>query len=646
MARLLAICTKLFPSQAKGKSTEIQCLLNDNGYVIESITDVQPGSTVYASRIDPDFEYHDPESDSGKRSLVISDAIKRTKPKPKQLTYTPIAAPSRVPIVAAKKAPAIDLPKTLTDALELDAQEDSKAPLLFRASQVKPKTAVDLRQLARKQLSSDSEEEKPPPKSTAAKLTKFLQKAQAGSDDGDDEEVKRRQERKQKQEQMQSCVVLKHDENLAMQQMIEELVTPQDAPRLLETALSVISRDRVYFIQASSQHEGEHLAIWIKAAANQPFLKRGPQQPYHDPLTQIAIAFFERHRFNVGQTVSYRFSGAIVGPRLSGKSTLLGNSFDQFLLELAISGRWKSVFVFAIDIKQLAPLFTEYIELYHCIVDHLLSACARQRQTVRPHLRNLKRQLHSVTESRPPLSGVHPFHGVQRIARELNAAWRDPDGLESFIAAVFALPVTLPRAFGFTSAALFVDNLEYADVPIAPRDPFDPAQPFCFGAEQLKLALGQANFIVSCESVTALYQVLAPIDEFSLDLRSGLDVVTLYGATQDLGSRVGYDYLVELQAERIPVRMSVALCAGIPPYLAAWDELNHTLFQLERARKGDDRAGELSDEAIADAQRLVDLLFVSPDEGRVVVTGVVRERKSKTGGRVEVRENVDEPFES
>jgi hypothetical protein len=211
-----------------------------------------------------------------------------------------------------------------------------------------------------------------------------------------------------------------------------------------------------------------------------------------------------------------------------------------------------------------------------------------------------------------------------------------------FIAAAFLLPVTLPRAFGFKSVALFVDNLEYADIPIAPHDPFDPTRPFCFGVEQVKHALGQANFIVSCESVTALYQVLAPIDQSGLDLRSGLDVVTLYGATQDLGSRLSYDSVLQLLGERIPVRMSVALCAGIPPYLAAWDELNHTLFQLERTRKGDDRAGELSDIAIGDAQRLADLLVPS-DQGRLVVTGVVRERKSKGGVRSEiVRESGEE----
>lgn len=212
--------------------------------------------------------------------------------------------------------------------------------------------------------------------------------------------------------------------------------------------------------------------IWMRSAADQPFLKRHPQQPYHDPVTQIATSFFERHRFHLSKYPSYRFAGAIVGPRLSGKSTLLGNCLDQFLLELATSGLWKSTFVLAMDVKILAPLFGDFVTFSQKFADCVLDACLKQKPVIKPDVASIRRQLRSVTEMRPPLAGLHDYHDVDRIARELNLAWRDDGAFDVFMTHLFMLPVSLARAFGFTSVALFCDNLEYADVSIAPRPPF------------------------------------------------------------------------------------------------------------------------------------------------------------------------------
>ena len=69
---------------------------------------------------------------------------------------------------------------------------------------------------------------------------------------------------------------------------------------------------------------------------------------------------------------------------------------------------------------------------------------------------------------RPALAGLHDYHEVDRIARELNLAWRDDGAFDVFMTHLFMLPVSLARAFSFTSVALFCDNLEYADVSTAP----------------------------------------------------------------------------------------------------------------------------------------------------------------------------------
>jgi hypothetical protein len=457
--------------------------------------------------------------------------------------------------------------------------------------------------------------------------------ARERSDEETDEreiERRRRAERKRHQNSTESSLVLKNEANAPIQQLFEDIVTPADGPRKLEDAIATISRDRVHFIRTSSGSEGEHLALWIRAASDQPFLKRGPQQPHRDPMTQIATAFFERHRFNVGKAVSYRFQGAIVGPRLAGKTTLLSNAFYQFLLELATSGCWKHFFTFGLDLKMLEPKFGNLVDLYHTLLEEVMQACKRQQPVLAEHMIAIRKQLLSVTENRPPLSGLHPYRRVDRIARDLNTAWRNPNGLGDFLTAVFTLPATLPRAFGFKLLAFFVDNIEYGDRPISPSAPFDSAGGFCFPVEHFKQALAQASFLISSESVNSLYHVLAPLEERNVDLRPGLDVITLFEATQDLGSRTRYDYLVEVQGDQIPIRISVDMCGGIPTYLTAWDELNHTLFQLERTPESEARFNERFYEAIADAQRLVDLLFVDLNDKGIIVTSVIRDRRQRS----------------
>ena len=87
--------------------------------------------------------------------------------------------------------------------------------------------------------------------------------------------------------------------------------------------------------------------------------------------------------------------------------------------------------------------------------------------------------------------------------------------------------------------------------------------------------------------------------------------------------------MLELQRDPVPVRVSVAMCGGIPTYLAAWDELNHRLFILERTPKGLDKWKDLYYEAIKDGQRLIDLFFVAQPGEKVTVVGVTREYHDK-----------------
>jgi hypothetical protein len=214
---------------------------------------------------------------------------------------------------------------------------------------------------------------------------------------------------------------------------------------------------------------------------------------------------------------------------------------------------------------------------------------------------------------------------VSGIAHDLNQAWRDPDSLDAFLTKVFLLCVSLPKAVGFTSVALFVDNIEYSDVTLLPHEPFNPRQKAAIAVENLKIALGQASFLVASETVASLYDMLRPMDENSVDLLAGIDVVTLYDAAEDLGSRTRYDFAIQILGEAMPLCVDVGMCGGIITYLAAWDDLHHTLFQLERVKNDEDKFNQLYYQAVGDAQRLVEIVFEKPPEGTITVCGVKRD---------------------
>jgi hypothetical protein len=174
---------------------------------------------------------------------------------------------------------------------------------------------------------------------------------------------------------------------------------------------------------------------------------------------------------------------------------------DEFLLEFATAGRWKTAFVLVVDARRLAG--RDCAMLYTEMTEAVVDACARQRPQLRPKLAAIRHCLRSVMEPRNPHAGAP--RAVGRIARQLNAAWRRTDGFAQFVEEL----LTLPRALGFADVALFVDNIDAADIVLEPARPFTKDQNFVFVAEEIKKALAMANFVVAAQSVTALYDVLS-----------------------------------------------------------------------------------------------------------------------------------------
>ncbi|OHT01969.1 hypothetical protein TRFO_31041 [Tritrichomonas foetus] len=463
-------------------------------------------------------------------------------------------------------------------------------------------------------------------KSSLSKSAKYLTKIVDSSDSDEEspEAIKRREARataKRQQEIFES--------QTPFEQMIGELIQPENVPKCYSQALSALTDDRQQFISNISDMEGEQMYLWIRMASQQPFLQRAPLQPYHDPTTMQAAEFFANHRGVISNGFAmYRFRSAIVGPRKSGKTTVLANFVDQFLSELATAGAYRNTFVLVLDMKVLAPMLENVRELYRFMIKLILNALVNQRPTIQSEISKIKRQFYSVTEGSRVLIPKHGFQDLDSLAVNLNRIYKDPDAFEVWLTNVFMLPVLIPRAVGFKGIALFFDNFEYGDCLVQAKEPFRLSYSV-FAIEHIKFGMSHANYMVTCESNTRLYEVLSPVDEDGIDCYSGIDYISTMDVTQDIGSRAHVKYLLEVQEEPEPIEIVAEMCGGIVAYLILWDELNLTMFRLDRCDPKSDTYLEAYYDAIAQAQRLVDLLFVCEGSKKITVCGVKRISKLK-----------------
>ena len=441
------------------------------------------------------------------------------------------------------------------------------------------------------------------------------------SDEYSPEAIKKKQAHSKAQKQKQLF-----ESQSPFEQMIGEFIQPENVPKCYPGALETLTKDRKEFVTKVSDMEGEQMYLWIHNAPQQPFLQRVPLQPYHDPTTMQACEFFSKHRSTFSGMASYIFKSAIVGPRRSGKTTVLANFVDQYFSEIAASQSWKNTFVFVADLKPFQSLFLDTRKMYRFVVTLVLNALAHQRPLIQVDLPKIRNQLFSVTEGSRVLIAKHKYPEIYHLACKLNEIWTDPDAFELWLTQIFLLPVTIAKCVGFKFVSLFYDNLEYGDCVIEATPPF--RLPYnVFTIEFIKYGLSHANFMVTCESTTRLFEVLAPVQDDGIDLLRGVDYISTMDVTTDIGSRAHFKFVLDIQEEPQPIQLEAEMCGGVVSFLIMWDELNLTIFRLERCDPKTNTYQEAYYEAIAQAQRLVDLLFICEKSKKITVCGVKKVSK-------------------
>ena len=383
------------------------------------------------------------------------------------------------------------------------------------------------------------------------------------------------------------------------------------------------------FILNLAPLEETQARAWYTAVTDQPVLAHLVKNiNVYEEVRKYAETFVEDHRFLCANWVDHRVKLAVVGPRKSGKSIMLGELANQLLVEMVYTGEWKSTLVFSLDVLQIIPLLDDYPALLSFFVDTTVDAMVAQRPYLHCVTKGLKKKLKSITEMRayePPLSEVSEY---DEIALRLSGLWRSSDSAVPFFTTIFMLPILLAKVSGFENVLMVVDNIDCGDIEVVPHEPFDPEQESLFIIEFIKFALDHCNFIMACMESDRFFQVMGPSDETGVNLMEGTNIASTLDVAEIDEEDMATRYVISIEGETMGLPMNALMCGGVVHYLRLWDRFRRYAEDLEQYPE---RYDALIFNVINSAQELVDLLYQQDtDDEELRVSGISRVPESRS----------------
>ncbi|OHT00162.1 hypothetical protein TRFO_33239 [Tritrichomonas foetus] len=279
--------------------------------------------------------------------------------------------------------------------------------------------------------------------------------------------------------------------------------------------------------------------------------------------------------------IAYNFKSIIVGPRHSGKSTILSFLVEQFLTELCLTQTWKRNFIFMFDAKKLAVSFSSYLDFYNAFIDLIFNSVKIQRPGFVPYVESVSNYFKSIPQNsdKPILpkrfETNEDFRGAARslkqIGMELYKCIQDPSAFMAWHTNVLLMPSLVASAFGFTQIHYFIDNAEYLDAQFTPSHPFVDSSDDVDIVEYFKYAISNGSFVMSCENIDEFLDVFGPREE-SVDLIHGVDFEDVFGFS---GEVYGSDkaFMVKFENDPRTFKFTASDCGGCPAFLSFWEEM-------------------------------------------------------------------------
>lgn len=281
-----------------------------------------------------------------------------------------------------------------------------------------------------------------------------------------------------------------------------------------------------------------------------------------------------------GQRVcnSYIYRTAIIGPRLSGKSTLMGKLAQRILMDMILNGGWKRTFVMCVNsdvIKSLCDKSNVFLKYFSDLTINFLLI---QRPIIRPFKHQFRKSFRDAIEGRinvPKCFTTYFRHSVSRFREILNFIRDSYSNHKTRIPLylnIATLPVLISKAFDFQKVMLFVDHYDVLDFEIDDNAKFeDEKRPWSIH-EIFSFLLNSSDFIVTGKDSVHLLNILKTQAHDTMDLSRRLSVLS----TLDIIDKPEYrdtEVVCNIENELIKHKVSVNDLGGCPLYLSKWTEI-------------------------------------------------------------------------
>ena len=392
----------------------------------------------------------------------------------------------------------------------------------------------------------------------------------------------------------------------------------------LKEAWDALEEWQQQFLDSAQPLEREQLSFWYKSVMSllsQQNLVVVDDSRFKEPVLTQAKNVLRKHRFAYHDRASHVLRLAICGPRQSGKSNLMSVIARQAIVDMIASGDWKQTLVFAMDVSLLTHLFTDIKGLYRAIVQLTFQALAVQKPLIAQYASGLVSAFESVVEGNPLLP--KPFvlsedfrlivPELKKIMDILTLCWNDPTAMGPFLTNVFKLPMLLGDVFGFKRYFMIVDHIDAADVTLRPMEPFVDTETQVFVVELVKFMVMSSSFVVSCRDGSALSNVLANLNENSIDLNDGVEFLSTLDVVEPRDVDKAKEFVVSFEQVETPFTLKVTHFGGCAAYLERWRDLMDLADEIERCSKKDDDCEEQKLFLNTSVQAVIRQLFTQPN---------------------------------
>ena len=321
----------------------------------------------------------------------------------------------------------------------------------------------------------------------------------------------------------------------------------------------------------------------------------------------------------------YKFNVCIVGPHLSGKSTLLSLFTDELLKDMTTNESWKSTVIFIYDCSSFIPFINNYDDLYRNMVEASVNCVTWSRPQLFSFKRNLENYFMEVIKPKsPPKDGflqdqeltdeerdkineyIDP-EVIKNFGEEIHQTWNENVNYEEIYKLIFEFPMKLAQSCKFEKFIYILDHVDDCiSLQVRPsieqednnndnddKNNNDNDNEISLN-DIISEMLDNTNCIVSCHSSDQFIQLKKDFDR--------IDISTI------LNNNNNYRFNVQIKEQpKKNLELTVGHLGGAPALFAIWEKMTKTADSINKAKNNEKT--ELEKTLKIQTQNLINVVY-------------------------------------